>query len=30
MEVIFDSNKCSACELCIKACPPRAMESRIV
>jgi ferredoxin len=30
MEVLFDSNKCSACELCIKACPPRAMESRIV
>ncbi len=28
MEVIFDSAKCSACELCIKACPPRAMESR--
>ena len=30
MEVLFDSAKCSACELCIKACPPRAMESRFV
>jgi ferredoxin len=30
MEVIFDSSKCSACELCIKACPPRAMESRFM
>jgi ferredoxin len=30
MEVIFDSSKCSACELCIKACPPRAMESRFI
>lgn len=30
MEVIFDSTKCSACELCIRACPPRAMESRFV
>jgi ferredoxin len=28
MEVTFDSSRCSACELCIKACPPRAMESR--
>jgi Fe-S-cluster-containing hydrogenase component 2 len=30
MEVLFDSAKCSACELCIKACPPRAMESRLI
>ncbi len=30
MEVIFDTSKCSGCELCIKACPPRAMESRLV
>lgn len=25
MMVIFDNEKCIACELCIKACPPRAM-----
>ena len=30
MEVIFESSKCSGCELCIKACPPRAMESRLI
>ncbi|GAJ00462.1 unnamed protein product, partial [marine sediment metagenome] len=24
--VNFDNEKCVACELCIKACPPRAME----
>lgn len=30
MEVLFDSGKCSGCELCIKACPPRAMESRLI
>ncbi|MBW1973046.1 MAG: 4Fe-4S binding protein [Deltaproteobacteria bacterium] len=26
MEVIFDTEKCGGCELCVKACPPRAME----
>jgi len=26
MMVIFENEKCIACELCIKACPPRAME----
>jgi ferredoxin len=25
MKVIFDSERCIACELCVKACPPRAM-----
>jgi ferredoxin len=25
MEVLFDSEGCSACELCVKACPSRAM-----
>ncbi|MEA2038592.1 MAG: 4Fe-4S binding protein [Thermodesulfobacteriota bacterium] len=25
MEVIFDSRKCSGCELCVSACPARAM-----
>ncbi|MBU0759532.1 MAG: 4Fe-4S binding protein, partial [Candidatus Omnitrophica bacterium] len=25
-KVIFYNEKCIACELCIKACPPRAME----
>jgi NAD-dependent dihydropyrimidine dehydrogenase PreA subunit len=25
MKVIFDPEKCIACELCVKACPPRAM-----
>ena len=26
MEVIFDRDRCSACELCVIACPARAME----
>ncbi|MBW2365274.1 MAG: 4Fe-4S binding protein, partial [Deltaproteobacteria bacterium] len=26
--VEFDQQKCSICELCIPACPPRAMEVR--
>ena len=26
MKVIFDQKKCSICELCVPACPPRAME----
>ena len=26
MEVIFDSDRCSACELCVSACLARAME----
>jgi ferredoxin len=26
MEVIFDSDRCSACELCVSACMARAME----
>ena len=25
MEVLFESERCSACELCVKACPARAM-----
>jgi ferredoxin len=25
MEVIFDKDKCSVCELCIVTCPSRAM-----
>jgi len=25
-EVHFDSDKCIACELCVPACPPQAME----
>jgi len=28
MEVVFDQKKCSVCELCVPACPPRAMEAR--
>ena len=28
MFVVFDQKKCSLCELCIPACPPRAMEAR--
>jgi Fe-S-cluster-containing hydrogenase component 2 len=28
MEVLFDQEKCSICELCVTACPPRAMEVR--
>jgi formate hydrogenlyase subunit 6/NADH:ubiquinone oxidoreductase subunit I len=28
MEVVFDQDKCSICELCVNACPPRAMEVR--
>jgi len=26
MEVIFDKERCSACEWCVPACPARAME----
>jgi L-aspartate semialdehyde sulfurtransferase ferredoxin len=26
MKVIFEKDKCSACELCVVACPARAME----
>jgi len=25
MAVLFESERCSACELCVKACPTRAM-----
>jgi len=25
MEVVFESERCSACELCVKTCPSRAM-----
>ena len=25
MKIVFDSDKCIACELCVRACPPRAM-----
>jgi Fe-S-cluster-containing hydrogenase component 2 len=25
MDVEFESDRCSACELCVKACPVRAM-----
>jgi formate hydrogenlyase subunit 6/NADH:ubiquinone oxidoreductase subunit I len=25
MAVTFNPSKCVACELCVKACPPRAM-----
>jgi len=25
MKVLFDAEKCIACELCVKSCPPRAM-----
>ena len=28
MKIIFDQEKCSVCELCVPACPPRAMEIR--
>jgi Fe-S-cluster-containing hydrogenase component 2 len=28
MEVVFDQEKCSICELCLPACPTRAMEVR--
>jgi Fe-S-cluster-containing hydrogenase component 2 len=28
MHVIFNQKKCSICELCVPACPPRAMEVR--
>jgi ferredoxin len=26
MDVVFDPTKCSACELCVAVCPPRAMK----
>jgi len=25
-KVLFDNSKCIVCELCVRACPPRAME----
>jgi Fe-S-cluster-containing dehydrogenase component len=28
MGVLFDQEKCSICEQCATACPPRAMEVR--
>lgn len=28
MSIGFDQKKCSACELCVPACPSRAMEIR--
>jgi len=28
MSVDYDQKKCSVCELCLLACPPRAMEIR--
>jgi len=28
MEVIFAGDKCSACEMCVAACPAKAMEVR--
>jgi Fe-S-cluster-containing hydrogenase component 2 len=28
MEVIFDQQKCSVCELCVPACPTRAMKAK--
>jgi formate hydrogenlyase subunit 6/NADH:ubiquinone oxidoreductase subunit I len=28
MAVIFDLQKCSICELCVPACPTRAMKVR--
>jgi NAD-dependent dihydropyrimidine dehydrogenase PreA subunit len=28
MSVVFDESKCSVCELCVAACPTRAMEVR--
>jgi Fe-S-cluster-containing hydrogenase component 2 len=30
MKVHFDEQRCSVCELCIPACPTRAMEARPV
>jgi len=29
MEIIFNIDKCIACELCVPACPPRAMEVKL-
>jgi NAD-dependent dihydropyrimidine dehydrogenase PreA subunit len=29
MEIVFDPDKCSACELCCPVCPARAMEVAI-
>jgi ferredoxin len=29
MWVVFEPEKCSGCELCIKACPPRAITSTL-
>jgi Fe-S-cluster-containing hydrogenase component 2 len=28
MEIVFDAEKCSACEMCVAVCPPRAMAVR--
>ncbi len=30
MEVIFDPEKCSGCELCVKACPTHAMTTNLL
>ncbi len=30
MEVIFDPEKCSGCELCVKGCPTRAMAINLL
>jgi len=29
MKVLFDKEKCNGCELCVSACPARAMEVNI-
>ncbi|MDD5723124.1 MAG: NIL domain-containing protein [Syntrophales bacterium] len=30
MEIIFDAEKCSGCEMCVKACPTRAMTINLL
>jgi len=30
MKVLFDPEKCNGCELCVTACPPRAMEINLL
>lgn len=30
MKILFDPEKCNGCELCVKACPPRAMEINLL
>jgi len=30
MEVIFDPEKCNGCEMCVKACPARAMATDLL